>query len=285
MDDTTLRALFTVIQCGSFSKAAAQLGYTQSGITHMMNRLETELGCRLFQRTSHGVHLSKAGEHLLPYMQDVLAACDTLRQEASGSSEASNRVLRVGCYGSIARGWMPQVLPAFRRLHPEIRVEVLVRGRELLQALEEDRINLALVDDHSFRHFKWVPLISSPLVAVVPLDYPWTEPTITMEALLQSPFLSTPEQYVDPLLPPDLIRLQVDASDDATVLAMIAAGMGVSVLPALSLAGYEEKVRTIPLRQPIQCRLGIAMKPLRGASAPTRSFVSYLKQYTNNPMV
>ena len=134
MDDTTLRALFTVIQCGSFSKAAAQLGYTQSGITHMMNRLETELGCRLFQRTSHGVHLSKAGEHLLPYMQDVLAACDTLRQEASGSSEASSRVLRVGCYGSIARGWMPQVLPAFRRLHPEIRVEVLVRGRELLQA-------------------------------------------------------------------------------------------------------------------------------------------------------
>ena len=284
MDDTTLRALFTVTDCGSFSKAAAQLGYTQSGITHMMNRLETDLGCRLFERTSHGVHLSKAGEHLLPYMQDVLAACDTLRQEASGSSEARSRVLRVGSYPGIARNWIPQVLPAFHKLHPEIRVEVLVRGRELLQMLEEDRIDLALVDDHSFRHFEWVPLISSPLVAVVPLDYPWAEDTIPMEALLQSPFLSTPEQYVDPLLPADLIRLQVDASDDATVLSMISAGMGVSVMSRLSVMGYEDKVRTIPLRQPIQCRLGIAMKPLRGASAPTRSFVAFLKQYTSDPL-
>lgn len=82
MDENKLRALLTAVQCGSITKAAAQLDYTQSGMTHMMNKLETELGCRLLERTSHGVKLTVQGEHLLPYVHNVLRACDVLRREA-----------------------------------------------------------------------------------------------------------------------------------------------------------------------------------------------------------
>ena len=55
MNDKKLRALLTAVQCGSFGKATAQLGYTQSAMTHMVNRLEAELGCTLLVRGSHGV--------------------------------------------------------------------------------------------------------------------------------------------------------------------------------------------------------------------------------------
>ena len=64
MDDKRLRALLTAVQCGSFGKATAQLGYTQSAMTHMVNKLEAELGCTLLTRSSHGVRLSEEGEHL-----------------------------------------------------------------------------------------------------------------------------------------------------------------------------------------------------------------------------
>ena len=137
MDDKRLRALLTAVQCGSFGKATAQLGYTQSAMTHMVNKLEAELGCTLLTRSSHGVRLSEEGEHLLPYIQDYLRASETLRREAAAQGEAHNHVLRIGCFASIARARLPALLQKFRKLHPEIKIDVLVGGYELAAALEE----------------------------------------------------------------------------------------------------------------------------------------------------
>ena len=119
MDDKRLRALLTAVQCGSFGKATAQLGYTQSAMTHMVNKLEAELGCTLLTRSSHGVRLSEEGEHLLPYIQDYLLASETLRREAAAQGKAHNCVLRIGCFASIARARLPALLQKFRKLHPD----------------------------------------------------------------------------------------------------------------------------------------------------------------------
>ena len=62
-----------------------------------------ELGCRLLERTSHGVKLTVQGEHLMPYVHNVLRACDVLRREADECSNLQGQCLRVGCFPSIAR--------------------------------------------------------------------------------------------------------------------------------------------------------------------------------------
>ena len=167
MDDNKLRALLTAVQCGSFGKAAAQLGYTQSAMTHLVNKLEAELGCTLLLRSSHGVRLSEEGEHLLPYINQVISACDALRGEAEVQGELYGRGLRIGCFASIARSRLPDLLQKFRKLHPEIKVDVLVQGNELADALEQDKIQLALVDEACAKGFHWTPLTDAPLVAAV----------------------------------------------------------------------------------------------------------------------
>ena len=172
MDDNKLRALLTAVQCGSFGKAAAQLGYTQSAMTHLVSKLEAELGCTLLLRSSKGVRLSEEGEHLLPYIQNVIDACAALRQEAEGQGRVYGRALRIGCFASIARARLPELLRKFRKQHPEIKVDVLVQGNELADALEEDRIQLAIVDEACARGFQWTPLTDAPLVAVTPPDFP-----------------------------------------------------------------------------------------------------------------
>lgn len=134
MDDSKLRAVLTAVQCGSFGKAAAQLGYTQSAMTHLVNKLEAELGCTLLVRSSHGVRLSEEGEHLLPYINQVISACDALRSEAEVQGELYGRALTIGCFASIARARLPDLLSKFRKLHPEIKVDVLVQGNELADA-------------------------------------------------------------------------------------------------------------------------------------------------------
>lgn len=278
MDDKKLRALLTAVQCGSFGKATAQLGYTQSAMTHLVNKLEAELGCTLLVRSSHGVRLSEEGEHLLPYMQNYLAASDALRQEAAAQGEQYSRILRIGCFASIARARLPELLQKFRKLHPEIKVDVLVGGYELAAALEEERVHIALVEESCGKGFYWTPLTDAPLVAVVPPDFPWTEETISLDRLLQETFLSCPEQYVTRLLPPDTTRLEVTASDDAAILSMVAAGLGVSVLSAFSLVGYEGQVRVIPLTEPMFRSLGAAVKSPPPANSAARYFLSFLKR-------
>ena len=284
MDDKKLRALLTAVQLGSFGKAAAQLGYTQSAMTHLVNKLEAELGCTLLVRSNHGVRLSEEGEQLLPYIRTYLGAGDALRQAAAALGESHSRTLRIGCFASLARARLPVLLHKFRKLHPGIKIDVLVGGYELAGALEEDRVQLALVERSCANGFYWTPLIDAPLVAVVPPDFPWEEDTIPLERLLQETFLSCPEQYVARLLPPDSPRLEVTASDDAAILSMVAAGLGVSVLSAFSLAGYEGQVRVLPLREALSRSLGAAVKTPPPANSAARYFLSFLKrQYPDAP--
>ena len=116
---------------------------------------------------------------------------------------------------------------------------------------------------------------------MVPPDFPWQDETISLERLLQETFLSSPEQYIEPLLPPDTPRLTVTASDDGAILSMVAGGLGVSVLSAFSLAGYEGRVRVIPLDKPVSRRLGVAVKTLPAANTAARVFLSFLKRQYN----
>ena len=118
MDDGRLRAVLTAVDRGSFSKAAAELGYTQSAMTHLVNNLEAELGCTLLNRGSHGVRLSEEGEQLLPYIKNVIDACDALRQEAASQSRTQSHQLSLGCFASIARAELPTILQEFKEAYP-----------------------------------------------------------------------------------------------------------------------------------------------------------------------
>ena len=95
---------------------------------------------------------------------------------------------------------------------------------------------------------------------------------------MQEPFLSCPEQYVEQYLPADTPRLEVTASDDGAILSMVAAGLGVSMLSAFSLSGYEKQVKVIPLDQPLSRRLGVAVKSPPPANSAARYFLSFLKR-------
>ena len=83
MDSKKIKSLLTAVEDGSLTSAAQELGYTQSGLTHMMNALEEELGLSLLIRSKAGVHLSAAGQELLGSMRDFLDAADKLEREAA----------------------------------------------------------------------------------------------------------------------------------------------------------------------------------------------------------
>ena len=92
-------------------------------------------------------------------------------------------------------------------------------------------------------------------------------------------FLSSPDQYIEPFLLPDTPRLEVTASDDGSILSMVAGGLGVSVLSSFSLVGYEGQVRVLQLEKPIALRLGAAVKSVNTIGTSARMFLTFLREY------
>ena len=114
MDSEKFNALLKALECGSLTGAAEELGYTQAGLTHMMNRLEKEIGVSLLRRTKTGVKLSPDGERLLPYIKSFTDAALSLDAAINNIKTDESKVIRIAAYSSIANHWLPAVISAFR---------------------------------------------------------------------------------------------------------------------------------------------------------------------------
>lgn len=281
MDDIKLRALMASVQCGSFSKAAEQLDYSQSGLTHMMDKLEAELGCTLLERGYKGVRLTAQGKTLYPKIEKIVDATNALYAAVAQLNEQTPQQIKIAAFSSISRTALPDILSKFKKAYPNISVDVSVGGRAIDRKLLSGEAQLAFMDSYSAQGFDWVPLFTSPLVAVLPKDdeRDVTQP-IDIRELFDENFISSPEQYVELKFSEELDekRLMIDASDDATIISMVASGLGVSVLSELSLRGYEQSVKSAPLKEPVDCTLGIAAKSIKSLPPAAKTFISFAKK-------
>ena len=103
MDTKKLAALAAAVRLGSFTRAAEELGYTQSGLTHMMNSLEKDVGFPLLVRGRTGVRLTPAGQRVFPLVQECLQGAEALEREILLINTHQEESVRVAAYDSIAR--------------------------------------------------------------------------------------------------------------------------------------------------------------------------------------
>ncbi|HEY0237338.1 MAG TPA: LysR family transcriptional regulator, partial [Friedmanniella sp.] len=142
---TGLRVLREVAERGSFSAAAAELGYTQSGISRQVAALEREAGHRLFERRTGGVRPTAAGQALLRHAAVVLDELEAARRELAG--EPAERVeVRLGAYVSAGAVLLPRALRTLRQRAPGL----VVTTREgtspaLVRAVRAGSLDLAVV--------------------------------------------------------------------------------------------------------------------------------------------
>ena len=255
MDSKKLEILMTAADLGSFTKASEVVGYTQSGLTHMMDALEREVGFPLLQRDHSGIRLSEQGQQLLPAIREFLQANAYLENQIQSIAQKKSEVIRIAAYSSIAIHWMPELLYRFKRLCPEVNVDLRMvdHALEPFTLLESGQSDVIFASRQPYSFCEWTPLYSDQMYAILPRDYPIADRTsFPLEELAKEEFLMPYGSFdidVKAVLAPLGVKLNARLCrvDDETVIRMVGRGLGVSMMTELMIRGRTSDVLCIPV--------------------------------------
>lgn len=261
-----LRLLVAVAGTGSFTAAARDTGMTQSAVSHAVRGMERKIGAVLFDRGRTGARPTPAGERAVVRARQVLRQLELLGSEARGAEHgAVCGALRVAAFRSAATALLPSALKALTARYPGVTPRVLVvpeLGAGTVGEVEEGRADLAIatLDDGATAPRGMVvgELLREPYVLAYPagrasarglplIDWPENCSSYTREWWRRQDFLP---------------KATLEVADDGVVLSMVAQGVGMAVLPRLTVTG--------PGTGPVA---GVTITGL-GPDGPTRRIVS-----------
>ena len=285
MNISKYKALLTAVDMGSLSGAAQKLGYTQSGLTHMMNALEDEFGFSVLQRGYYGIKLTPAGERIIPMIRQLVMCEDALETEVELVKSYGDNVLRIGAFSSMAGTWLPGIVEKFNKEFPEITVNIQTGTvAELYGGLDEGRYDICFGTKNAKYDFKWVSLEKDRFYAILPKDYPSESDEFHISRFNGTKFLMPglgfdddisavfSESNVKPFVTPTYV-------DDPAIISMVEHGLGISMLSELIIAGRSESVKVLPIIPEVSRTLALATQPDKVMTLPLKRLVAITKEF------
>ena len=284
MEIHQLRYFVAVAEEGSFSRAAAREHVAQPSLSQQIQKLEAELGERLFDRLSRSVVVTEAGKCLLEYARRILAEiADARRCVDELSREVAGR-LSVGAIPTMAPYVLPELVGKFQQRYPKVTLEIHEDTTErLVRRLEDGEVDMSFVStcDESpalERH----SLGKEALLALLPKEHRLAKKkTIKWGDLKSQKFLLLHEMHclsiqVREFLSAHDLRpeLAVQGAQLGTIARMVAAGMGISLVPQMMIETEPANgCVTLPFAPPVPTReLNLVRNPLRFQSKAAAAF-------------
>src|SRR5487761_1366563 len=284
MEFRQLSHFVAVAEDGSFTKAARRLSYVQSALSVSVQALERELSARLFDRTTHRVTLTGAGQALLPAARRALAAAEEIRDIAADLRGVLRGTLRVGIMQSLTFADVPQLLGTFHRQHPDVEIEVRPAAggsAALVEELRQGGLDIAFIAAHDLpAGMTAIPLGSEELVVVTAPDLalPGRGP-VTLDDLVDARFVDFPTGWgvrttIDRAFDAaGLVRkVTIEVADVATCLQLLRAGLGIALLPPSLLPPGDPHLRQRAVSPRLAWHVVMARSAGRAASATATTF-------------
>ena len=287
MDAKKLEILMTAVDLGSFSRASEVVGYTQSGLTHLVNSLE--IGFPLIVRSHNGISLTEQGRDLMPDIRQFLQANASLENRIQGIREKQTETIRIAAYASIAMFWMPEILYRFRRICPNVDVDLRMvdHALEPFELLQDGKTDVIFASRQNYGTCEWTPLYHELLYAILPRDYPLKSPTEFPLKEFEGKEFLMPYGRFDIDVHAAFKREGVKANeqtvyvDDETVIRMVGKGLGISMMSELMIRGNTDDVLCIPVTPKSIRELGMGTEKGVELSESVRRLKECVVEYTS----
>jgi DNA-binding transcriptional LysR family regulator len=258
---TGLRVLREVVARGSFTAAAKSLGYTQSAVSRQVAGLEGAAGTSLFERTARGVRLTDAGGALLRRAGTVLDEVDAAQRELEGMSRVATGRLRVGAIPTAVAALLPRAMRAFMERNPGADVSLREGStssqiRRLVSGSAEVAVIGVLPQSEppKDRRITLEHLIDDPLLLAVGRGHPLARRrTVNLDDLASERWIAGSSKADDSMLgawqwadwQP---RVELIAKEWTAKLGLVAAGLGVTLVPGLAADSVRPDVGLVRIR-------------------------------------
>lgn len=245
MEVHQLRYICAIAETGSFSRAAERCQVAQPSLSQQVLKLEEDLGAKLFDRLGRGVRLTEAGRALLPHARAILNQMEAARSSVADQVADVRGSVTAGVIPTIAPYLMPGYTAAFVKRYPDAKLRIVEETTPLLiEGLRNLSIDVAILA-LPLRHkdLKLFPLRSEPLFAVLPRNHPRADAkSIAFRDLRGESFVMLRDGHcfrelsiaacAQARVKP---KIAFESDQFNSVLGMVAAGVGVSLVPAMAV--------------------------------------------------
>lgn len=280
-----LVALDAVASEGTFGRAAARLGYTQSAVSQQIAALERVVGGKVFDRPGgpRPVTLTPLGAHLLEGGRDLLARVDAMSLGLDLFRTGSVGKLSVGTFQSVSAMLLPRVVARMREIHPTLELSVFETDvdEKLAQRLRSGELEVTFWVEPGEADMEWVHLFDDPFILVARPDQ-FPPGPVSLDLVADEPMIGQPINSCQLLNEAGLRANGIEpsyvyrSSDNGTVTAMVRAGMGVAVLPFLCVDPEDPRVAIHPIDPPIPDRsICLAWRRNRTLSPAAERFIDF----------
>ena len=286
MNITKYQTFLRVVELGSLTRAAEDLGYTQSGVSHIINSLEEELGFKLLLRSRAGVKLTADGERVLPAVRGILNGVNQLNQIVDAIRGLDTGLIRVGTFTSVAVHWLPGMIKAFQEQYPRIEFQLLNGDyHDVERWLQDGSIDVGFVTLPSPTDCRIIPLRQDRLLAILPKDHPKAKldrfplSEIGGEAFIS--LLKNSDHDARRAMEVAGVKpnIKFTMKDDYAIIAMVENGLGISIVPELLLQGHTENLCAMELFPSAKRTIALACPEASVQSPAVLAFVDCAQKW------
>ena len=277
-------ALETVARTGSFGRAAAALGYTQSAVSQQIAALERIVGEKLIERPGgpRKASLTEAGQILVRHADAIAARLDAARADIAALRVGEAGRLRIGTYQSIGARLLPDVMRRFAADWPAVAIALAEphTDKELYDLLERGDLDLAFCSlPLAEGPFEALELMSDPYVLLVPVDGELAERgAATLDDVGDAAIIgcaASGERLHDALRASGYsLEFAFRSDNNGTLQGLVAAGFGVALVPLLAVTPDDPRIAVVRFEPPVPPRrIAVAWHRDRHHSPAARAFI------------
>lgn len=272
-----------VIETASFTRAAEQLGYSQSAVSQIVKALEREVGHTLVDRRKDGISLTRDGRAFYPYFQQLYHAEQSLRKKVQEMRGLQNSVIRIGTFTSVSRVLLPPMIRAFKAAYPGVQF-VLQQGdyTDIARQIRNGSVDFGFISTDAVTELDGRFLFRDDLMAILPPEHPLAEQAeVTLEQLAAEPFILLGEGDYSVTLHAFQQRhltpqVEYQVHDDYAILTMVKQGLGVSAMYRMLAEGFEQEVAVRPISGSIHRSVALAWNRWETMPLAAQAFASYI---------
>ncbi|MDO4545729.1 MAG: LysR family transcriptional regulator [Bacillota bacterium] len=273
-------AFIKVCELGNITKAAKELGYSQPGVSHMLEALEEDMGFPLLIRNKSTITPTEDGKRILPYCYQIIKSDADMHQTADAINGLLDGKIRISSFNSMLVNFTPKVIREFTNIYSNIEISIQEGAfSEIIDDLQNNVIDIGFISRFEEKGLEFLPLFDDPVCLIMSENHPFAAyDTVPIEALNGCDFIMSVPGWDDLVIMVQQKKrfspnIKHYLASDTGAISMVAENLGVYILSKIQSSLLPDNVVIKEFSENVYRTLGIGIRSSGSLTPSLKKFI------------